>query len=161
MQKSNTLKERGAQNYPPCKALIDEVNNKLSQLQLESVPKSSGPPKLMGRIFRGEKKPFSGHIAYCLASLLLFPCEPSHVLLSLECYWLLPEPREYYARQKDLSSIKDGVESGNLQKVLEIALANPRIWQEAGYLQKMEEWVEQQRSGWQTALELLAIYYQS
>jgi hypothetical protein len=88
-----------------------------------------GPVNLLPRIFRGEKPVPQAHVAYALTNLLLFPCEPNHVLLSLECYWLLPESRENYSKQKCESSIRDGISSGNLAKVYDIAKQNPEIWQ--------------------------------
>lgn len=93
------------------------------------MPKISKPLNLLGKIFKDEKTIFTAHIAYGLANLLLFPCEASHVLLSLECYWLLPESKEFYSKKKDFSNITDGIESGNIQKVYDIAKENPKIWQ--------------------------------
>lgn len=101
--------------------------------------KLRNPLNLLPRIFRGEKPMPCAHVAYGLTNLLIFPCEPSHVLLSLECYWLLPNPKESYSRQKSESSIRDGISSGNLAKVYEIAQQNPEIWQQSGeYLEYIE-----------------------
>lgn len=123
--------------------------------------KVKSPLNLLPRIFRGEKPGASAHVAYALASLLIFPCEPSHVLLSLECYWLLPNPRESYSRQKSESSIRDGISSGNLAKVYEIARQHPEIWQQSGeYLEYIERCIETKRADWELALELLALFYQ-
>ncbi len=64
------------------------------------------------------------------------------MLLSLECYWLLPNSRESYAKQKCESSIRDGIVSGNLAKVYEIARQNPEIWQQSSeYLDLIQSWI--------------------
>lgn len=128
---SQSLKSIGYANSIPYRRIKDEANNKLGQLELEKIPKIKNPINLLPRIFRGEKQLPQAHIAYALTNLLLYPCEPSHVLLSLECYWLLPNSRESYARQKCESSIRDGIVSGNLAKVYEIAKQNPEIWQQS------------------------------
>ena len=86
--------------------------------------------------------PVNIHIAYGLTSLLLYPCEATHVLLSLECYWLLPESKEFYSKKKDFSNITDGIQSGNIQKVYDIARSNPQIWQEYNSLYHNLEFVE-------------------
>jgi hypothetical protein len=134
----------------------------LTKIEFERVQKIKNPINFLPRIFRGEKPTPSAHVAYALANLLLYPCEPSHVLLSLECYWLLPNDRASYSKQKCESSIRDGINSGNLAKVYEIAKQNPEIWQQSDeYLEFIEKWIEEKRINWELALELLAIYYQN
>jgi hypothetical protein len=46
-------------------------------------PSRMPPHSLLGKIFKGEKPVCTVHIAYGLVSLLLPPCEPNHILLSL------------------------------------------------------------------------------
>lgn len=86
------------------------------------------------------------------------------MLLSLECYWLLPESKEFYSKKKYFSNITDGIESGNIVKVHQIAKENPQIWQEYNNnnskLEYVEKWIEEKCQNWELALELLAIYYQ-
>lgn len=56
------------------------------------------------------------------------------------------------------------MESGNIQKVFEIARENPLIWQEynsrSSRLELVEKWIGEKRHNWELALELLAIYYE-
>jgi hypothetical protein len=156
-------RNEGKQN-PLYLEIEEEVFKKLGGIALETVPKLKEEPRLLGRVFRDDRSPLSINLAYGLTLLLLFPCEASHVLLSLECYWLLPESKEFYAKKKDFSNITDGIQSGNIQKVYEIARDNPQIWQEYNSifhnLEFVEAWIDDKKHNWQLALELLAIYYQ-
>ena len=61
----------------------EEVNKKLSGVALETVPKLKKEPNILGRVFRDDRSPLNIHITYGLACLLMFPCEATHVLLSL------------------------------------------------------------------------------
>ena len=56
---------------------------KLELIPLEKVKKIKNPINFLNRIFKGENFNQSTSIAYALTNLLIFPCEPSHVLLSL------------------------------------------------------------------------------
>ena len=87
---SSYLKKNGGKENAVYVEVEEEVNKKLSAVSLETVPKIQKQPILIGRVFRDDRSSPNIHIAYGLTSLLLYPCEASHVLLSLECYWLLP-----------------------------------------------------------------------
>jgi hypothetical protein len=123
---------------------------------LENVPKIKKEPNLLGKVFRDDRNPVNIHISYALTSLLLYPCEATHVLLSLECYWLLPESKEFYSKKKDFSNITDGIQSGNIQKVYDIAKENPLIWQEYNSiysnLEFVEAWIDEKKNNWELAL---------
>lgn len=90
------------------------------------------------------------NLAYGFAALLIPPCQPDHLLLSLECYWLLPEPKEFYAQLKCKTSIKEGIKSGDIPKILEIVKENRTIWQEcgAGYVEWLEDWIKARKNNW-------------
>ena len=160
LKNNRYLQESGGKRSALYQDIEGEALGKLGKVELEGVGKVKGPPNYLARIMKGEKIHSNVHIAYALTNLLMEPCEPSHALLSLECYWLLPESPQFYSKLKDLSNIRDGVSSGNIQKVYDIAKGNPPIWRESSeYLPVMEEWIQQRKNGWELALELLEIYY--
>ena len=60
---------------------------------MEKVNKISNPLNYINKVFKAEKPNAQIHLAYALSNFLIYPCQPNHILLSLECYWLLPESK--------------------------------------------------------------------
>jgi hypothetical protein len=47
------------------------------------------------------------------------------ILLSLECYWLFPESKEYYKKLKHMTTIREGISTGNIDKIYEVSIEYP------------------------------------
>lgn len=62
---------------------------------------------MVARLFKGKKLATKAPLVYGLIKVLQPPCEINYALLTLECYWLFPENREYYNKTKYTDTIRE------------------------------------------------------
>ena len=92
--------------------------------------------------------------------MLQAPCEANYVLMTLECYKLFSENKEFYNKTKYIDTIREGEKNGNVRKIYETAIESMDTWKEVGDPKWLEDWVEERKPDWELALELLAAYYE-
>ena len=60
---------------------------------------------------------------------------------------------------KNMATIKEGIITGNIDEIYEVALQYPEIWRECSDVTWLESWILDKKSNWERALSLLALYY--
>lgn len=133
------------------------LNNKI---RVETIAKVKNIPNLFYRVIKGEKVLTKAPFIYGFISVLQAPCEANYVLMTLECYKLFSENKEFYNRTKYIDTIREGMKNGNVRKIYDTAMENIETWKEIGEPKWLEDWIQDRKPDWELALDLLAFYYE-
>jgi hypothetical protein len=60
---------------------------------------------------------------------------------------------------KNMTTIKEGITTGNIDKIYEVATQYPDIWRECNDVTWLESWILEKKPNWEKALSLLALHY--
>lgn len=60
-----------------------------------------------------------------------------------------------------MTMIREGISTGNIEKIYEVSKLDPEVWRENADIIWLQDWIEHKKLNWEKALSLLALYYEN